>query len=365
MTNWTVEQLHEHLRLAISVELSTIPPYLYAMYSLQDRESEATRLLRSIVAEEMLHLALAANILVSVGGRPAFLDPDLVPVYPTLLAHHHPDLTIHLEPLSADLIRRTFLVIEQPDPPGSAPPGAGFDSLGEFYAALEAGIERLAGDGDLFGSGTEDRQVAAADFYGPVEFNVAESGGLMAVDDLASARRAIDVIVHQGEGLTDHRWADPRGRELTHYAKLQRLVEDSGRIGAVLPLPIDPRRADWPADVRPLVDLFDACYRALFHVLDALYRPGGSQSALVGVLYLLMADVMAPLAHHLTTIRVSDGHVAAPTFERSDLGPEPLLALVRLAEAAVAAHPSVGDIVSPLLDASALGPLAGSPPASA
>jgi hypothetical protein len=183
----------------------------------------------------------------------------------------------------------------------------------------------------------------------------------MAVGDLASARRAIDVIVHQGEGLTDHRWADPHGRELTHYAKLQRLVEDAGLIGPVLPMPVDPRRADCPADVRPLIELFDACYRALFHVLDALYRPGGSQSALVGVLYRLMADVMAPLARRLTTIRMADGHVAAPTFERFDLTPEPLSALIRVAKAAVAADPAVGDITSPLLDPTNLGALAGSP----
>ena len=30
----TVTDLHEHLQLALRVELATIPPYLYAMYSI-------------------------------------------------------------------------------------------------------------------------------------------------------------------------------------------------------------------------------------------------------------------------------------------------------------------------------------------
>ena len=59
----TREALHEHLELAIQVELTTVPPYLYAMYSIADQRSESALLLRSIVAEEMLHAVLASNVL--------------------------------------------------------------------------------------------------------------------------------------------------------------------------------------------------------------------------------------------------------------------------------------------------------------
>lgn len=51
----TVDDLREHLLVAIEVELSTIPPYLYAMYSIEDQSSEAALLIRSVVVEEMLH----------------------------------------------------------------------------------------------------------------------------------------------------------------------------------------------------------------------------------------------------------------------------------------------------------------------
>ena len=49
-----VTELREHLQMAIGVELSTVPPYLYAMYSIVDQTSDAALLIRSVVAEEML-----------------------------------------------------------------------------------------------------------------------------------------------------------------------------------------------------------------------------------------------------------------------------------------------------------------------
>ena len=57
-----VAELREHLLLAIEVEVSLIPPYLYAMYSIEDQESEAALLIRSVVVEEMLHASLVSNL---------------------------------------------------------------------------------------------------------------------------------------------------------------------------------------------------------------------------------------------------------------------------------------------------------------
>jgi len=36
----TREDLHEHLRRAMAIELTAFPPYLYAMYSLAEQSSE-------------------------------------------------------------------------------------------------------------------------------------------------------------------------------------------------------------------------------------------------------------------------------------------------------------------------------------
>jgi hypothetical protein len=177
------------------------------------------------------------------------------------------------------------------------------------------------------------------------------------IDDLASARRAIDIIVHQGEGLADHHWADPARQELTHYAKLLRMADGYGSIGPIRPLPIDPRTAGYPEHARSPVILFNAVYRALFHVLDALYRPGGSQGALVGVLYLLMTEVMGQLARHITAIPAGDGAVCGPTFEFVDLGREPVASLVALATGAAVTDPDLAGVVAPLLEPDSLAAL--------
>jgi len=45
---------------------------LTALYSIKDPSTAAYQPLRSIVAEEMLHVNQAANLLIGVGGRPIF-----------------------------------------------------------------------------------------------------------------------------------------------------------------------------------------------------------------------------------------------------------------------------------------------------
>jgi rubrerythrin len=75
----TVKELHAHLRLAGIVELTTIPTYLYAMYSLDDLASDAAKLIRSVAVEEMLHLALVGNLLLATGGEPKFYSPESIP----------------------------------------------------------------------------------------------------------------------------------------------------------------------------------------------------------------------------------------------------------------------------------------------
>jgi hypothetical protein len=354
----TPEELREHLALAMRVELSTIPPYLYAMYSIEDQRSEATRLLMSIVAEEMLHLALAANLLVAVGGEPEFLAVALQPTYPGLLAHHRPDLSLHLAPASPELIRSTFMVIERPGASDARPEADGYHTLGQFYAAVEGAIERLSAEGPLFVAGSEMRQLAGHHFYGAVEFDAADSGDLVLVTDPMSAKEAIEVIVHQGEGLAEHRWADPAHQELTHYAKLVQIVDGGSPLGKVRPVRVDPRSADYPAAVRPISDLLNGTYRALFHVLDALYQPRAHKGELVGVLYRLMTGTLGPLARHLTTVPLDDGTVAGPTFEPVDLGPDPVASLARLAAEVAAATPALAEAVAPLLDGHSLGALA-------
>jgi hypothetical protein len=353
----TIEDLRDHLAVAMQVELSTIPPYLYAMYSVADPGAESARLVRSIVAEEMLHLALAANLLAAIGGEPDFLAPDLQPTYPCRLAHHEPELPLHLAPMSVELVRSTLMVIERPGAHGAPPEDDGYHSLGQFYGAVESAFERLAAEGPLFVPGSDGHQLAGGPFYRPIELDAADSGGLVTVTDLATAREAIEVIVHQGEGLGEHRWADPAHQELTHYAKLRRIADGKVPIGEVLPLRTDPRVADYPADVRRIAVLANASYQALFHVLDDLYRPIEDKGFHVQALYGLMKHVLAPLSRHLTTMDLGDGTVASPTFEPVDLGADPARTLRELATPVAEAEPALAEAVASLIVGTALGPL--------
>jgi Mn-containing catalase len=47
----------------LGVELSTIPPYLCALYSVIDRSTAAAKAVRDVAVEERLHMALVANLM--------------------------------------------------------------------------------------------------------------------------------------------------------------------------------------------------------------------------------------------------------------------------------------------------------------
>jgi hypothetical protein len=152
-----VASLRRHLQWAIEVEHSTIPPYEYAMFSVVDPESAAGTSIKYVVREEMLHAALAANLLTAVGGSPRFIGAS-VPRYPGPMPHHDPTqpLILHLAPASVELVRDVFLRIEQPGEPGSLPEADRYESLAQFYEAIVAGLVRL---GDEVFTGDPIRQV--------------------------------------------------------------------------------------------------------------------------------------------------------------------------------------------------------------
>lgn len=77
----TRDQLQQYLQYAIELELSTLPPYLSALYSMNPNSGhneEIIALIRSIVHQEMTHLALACNLLRSIGGKPRIAYKDVV-----------------------------------------------------------------------------------------------------------------------------------------------------------------------------------------------------------------------------------------------------------------------------------------------
>lgn len=336
----TIEGLRAHLALATRIELSTIPPYLYAMYTIQDQESEAARLIASVVVEEMLHVCLVTNLLLALGGEPDFCDGS-APTYPSPLAHHQPELILGLAPCSTDLIRNTFMVIERPHAPDGPPEDDDYKTLGQFYAALELAIDDLGAGTALFAHHQPERQLADPAFYGAVEFDADDSGGLVLVHDRESAREALEIIIHQGEGVSDERWADPEHRELTHFFKFEQLAEGGIPIGPVWPAMENPRTDGFPPRVQVVSNLFNALYGLVYLTMDGLFAGTHDQNGLIRRLYSLMSKCLAPTARYLVSLPVDADHTAGPTFEAYQFGSDPWGETARLAADLVAEHPAL------------------------
>src|SRR3989442_973284 len=110
----TMASLRRHLQIAIEIEAATLPPYLCALYSIKDgHNQEAAAIVRSVLIEEMLHLALAANVLNAIGGTVRLNHAFMVPRYPVTLPHSEGDFLVGLGPLSKGAIE-TFMQIERP-----------------------------------------------------------------------------------------------------------------------------------------------------------------------------------------------------------------------------------------------------------
>lgn len=100
--HWNSDELIKRVQVGVMVELSTIPLYLYAMYSVKTTKPEgvnAYKKLRGladrpkplpsasltvfpvILQQEMLHLALVGNLLSALGGSLDLYDRRVVPQY--------------------------------------------------------------------------------------------------------------------------------------------------------------------------------------------------------------------------------------------------------------------------------------------
>lgn len=189
---WDISKLREYLQHAIKVELFTIPPYLCGLYSLKDSSSEAYIYIQSVLIEEMLHVQLAANMLNAIGGRPRLTGESAVCTYPSAMPFRKPGFTIGLVPVSVMQMNK-FVEIELPDymleegQEDTTDPAPCYYTIGGIYAAIESGLEQVNRLTNIF-TGPLTNQVTT---YGRNDTTVI---------DLETAKKAIEIIVSQGEG---------------------------------------------------------------------------------------------------------------------------------------------------------------------
>jgi hypothetical protein len=278
------EWLEHALQSAVSVEFSTIPPYLSALWSIKDPLHPVAASIRNVVQEEMLHMALACNMLTALGCVPKINDPKMVPSYPGKIPGGvHPELTVVLSGLS-DPSLDIFIAIEAPSEgkrPKPSKQGKGYKTIGAFYRAILEAFHTLQPELST------ERQVT-----GPLAY--------MVMADLPAVEAAIALIMDQGEGSE----ASPEvehTHELAHYYRFQEVkhrrrfsgVDKKGHavfegepfeFPATWPMAVVPKggylQDDVPADVWRMINHFDQTFTQLLDRLQVVWERG-DQSALV------------------------------------------------------------------------------------
>lgn len=343
----TLADLREHLQWAIQLEHATLPPYLCALYSIKPGQNlEAFEVIESVFIEEMLHMTLAANLLNAVGGSPVLDAPDFIARYPTYLPHSANAFTVSLSRFSRAAVE-TFMKIEKPEAPDAPPEAERYHTIGQFYDAIEKGIESLCatlGEKAVF-CGDPAKQIT------PEIFGYSGSGRIVPVYDLASAIVAINEIEEQGEGLKHHEVWDgdrnmfhPEREEVAHYFRFLEIVNgrsyrrgdtpESGPTGepfavdwdAVFPMRENPRLDDFPpgSAIRVKMDEFNAVYSDLLRLLQAAFN---GRPDLLAMTMPAMYELRTR-AHELMQMPTGDGvTTAGPSFDyvpaASHAGTEP------------------------------------------
>jgi hypothetical protein len=347
------EELVYLLGEASELEHGLLCEYLYAQFSLKRSVEEgltAEQLARvqaweltliDVIKQEMLHLALATNILSALGAAPHFERPN----FPILSRWYPPDVQIALVPFGERALRH-FMFLERPegmplqdaegfsalgkiqpltvdDPQITAGPEE-WHTVGHLYRGIEAGLAHLV-----------NRYGDAAVFIGPPKAQattqVFEWPELTAVTDLASASAAIEIIVEQGEGARGD-WVK------SHFGKFVGILEDYLAVRALDPnfepaRPVLPVFLREPPDIRevtligdPLTrrvaDLFNAVYEVTLQVQSRYFVHHGETpdelETLAKTAKHLMNWVMRQLGPVVTALPVGPefpGRTAGPSFE--------------------------------------------------
>ena len=211
------------LQSAVEVECSTLPLYLSALFSLEVQNYTTYNVIRSVAMEEMVHVAIAANMLAALGGKPQLKYLKLSYPMHGLPGGAEPDLRVGLAQLSRSQLKH-FMRIEKPEfllrP---TLPNETYPTIAVFYEGIRQAIIR--------NEDTVRAAVKAALEAGGPPNQVGDIIGFKTitsspeVDPVNQLLNGIEEIVHQGEGTTrESLFADAVSQnEESHYAKFAEL----------------------------------------------------------------------------------------------------------------------------------------------
>ena len=322
----SVKDAQEMLQTAIGVEFGTLPPYLYALFSIPPGENlEAASRLKSVVLQEMIHMCLDCNILNAIGGNPVLTPP----VYPGPLPGDigppgGEPLIIHLLPFSEEAMQQG-MDIEQPEEIPDFPVVAALEAkppeavtIGQFYTALDQYLATLPEN-----AWKKDRnQIDDSQFF---------PGQLFAINSYTDAHQAISDIISEGEG-TPKSPLDFQN-ELAHFYRfgecynnlvLQKADNPLGyqygpeKLGidwsAVYPAIPDPCTHDFKHDPPAAQAAQAACDQAYSQMIDALRLAVTGDAGQLGVAVRAMFDLRMTANVAMTTPLADPSKVAGPSF---------------------------------------------------
>lgn len=314
--------------------------YLYAAFSLKQDASEGglttaqVPLVRQwaaqiffVAAQEMLHLAQAWNLLVAAGGAPYYLRPN----FPQRSNYYPLHLPLTLRPFSVDAMSG-FVAYEKPatlsphhakvlnglsrlKPPSG--PQVPFHSIAQLYDCILEGFEMIP---EIFV--TEPARQTGRD--------TADFPDLVPVTDRDSARRAIERIRFQGEGIADD-------RQDCHFGVFMKILEalmeeqrkdkkfQPAREAESNPTVLSLATSGAP-DATPITHnysqdvavMFDSTYSLMLKMLSYAFSASGRVAQVIGQEAIrIMPTVIKPLGEALMLLPSSnkpDSRRAGPGF---------------------------------------------------
>jgi hypothetical protein len=220
-----MEWIKKSLQTAIELEFSTLPLYLSSMFSLEVQNYTSYNTIRSVAMEEMVHMAIAANILSALGGSPAIKNINVK--YPTkgLPGGAEPDLVVGLAPFSKAQLKN-FMRIEIPEfllPELDLPEK--YPTISVFYNEIKSAIIANA---DAVTAAVKNQKNPPNQVGDDIGFStfVYKDG----VDTVKMICDGIDEILEQGEGCSakDLVTSSEFESEESHYAKFASLYYGAG-----------------------------------------------------------------------------------------------------------------------------------------
>ncbi len=212
--------IKQQLQTAIEIECSTLPLYLSAMFSLEVQSNPAYTTIRVVVMEEMVHMAINANILAAIGGSPQIANISFAFPVQGLPGGLEPDLCVGPAKLSPVQLKN-FLRIETPEfLLQKADRGEAYPTIAAFYRKIRKAIVDNA-----------DAVREAMRVGGPAN-QVDDNIGFRAIksapgaDPLSQVLAGLDEILEQGEGASCGSMFAGQGSEdeSSHYNRFAEIL---------------------------------------------------------------------------------------------------------------------------------------------